>query len=313
MENSEEISSAQNQMFVLRTIRSKFNQMTPIQQQIARYILDQPGRAIKMSISELTKATNAKSESAIVRFYKHLGFGGYNDFKVDLATEIAGKSFYATYDDITGEDDVETIKEKMFQGTMRILHENMTALHRDVLQKAVEILAQAQRIIFLGYGTAGIPAFDGFFKFSELGFDCHYAADPHVTAVLLADPREGDVVFCVSYSGENRDILIQANRARPIAKIIGLTGSLDCPLGEIADVCITTISEEKNYRTDVMITRLVQLSVMDTLFVAVGLRKGAQSIDRLTKVRHALSYLKFSNGDARKSKTENFKRFAKKA
>ena len=155
-------SIPQNQTSVLPTIRSKFSQMTQIQQQIARYILDQPARVLKMSITQLTKATDAKSESAIVRFYKALGFSGYNDFRVDLATEIAGKSFYYTYDDITIEDDVETIKEKMFQGTMRILHENMTALHRDVLQSAVEILESAKRIIFLGYGTAGIVAFDGF-------------------------------------------------------------------------------------------------------------------------------------------------------
>jgi RpiR family carbohydrate utilization transcriptional regulator len=287
-------SIPQNQTPVLRTIRSKFNEMTNIQQQIARYILDQPVRVLKMSITQLTKATDAKSESAIVRFYKALGFSGYNDFRVDLATEIAGKSFYYTYDDITIEDDVETVKEKMFQGTMRILHENMTALHRDVLQSAVEILESARRIIFLGYGTAGIVAFDGFFKFSELGFDCHYSSDPHVNAILLTETKEGDVIFCVSYSGENRDILIQANRAKPLAKIIGLTGSLDSPLGEIADICIPTISEEKNYRTDVMITRLVQLSVVDTLFVAVGLRKGPQVMERLTRTRHALSYLKYS-------------------
>ena len=140
MEKVEKISLDQGQLFVLRTIRSRFNQMTPTQQQIARYILDQPARVLKMSISELTKATGAKSESAIVRFYKILDFSSYNEFKVDLATEIAGKSFYSTYDDITEDDDVETVKEKMFQGTMRILHENMTALHRDVLQKAVEIL-----------------------------------------------------------------------------------------------------------------------------------------------------------------------------
>jgi len=162
------LSPPQDQNLVLQTIRSKFQQMTQTQQQIARYILDQPARVLKMSISELTRATEVKSESAIVRFYKILGFAGYNDFRVDLATEIAGKSFYYTYDDITTTDDVETVKEKMFQGIMRILHENMTSLHRDVLERAVEILEHARRLIFLGYGTAGIVAFDGFFKFSEL-------------------------------------------------------------------------------------------------------------------------------------------------
>jgi RpiR family carbohydrate utilization transcriptional regulator len=292
----EKIVMPQDQIPVLRTIRGKFSQMTQLQQQIARYILDQPARVIKMSITQLTRATDVKSESAIVRFYKALGFPGYHDFKVNLATEIAGKSFYYTYEDITENDNVETVKEKIFQGTMRILHENITTLHQDALQKAVDFLETSRRIIFLGYGTAGIVAFDGFFKFSELGFDCHYSPDPHVNAILLTNPQEGDVLFCVSYSGENRDILIQADRAKPTAKVIALTGSVESPLGEIADVCLATVSEEKNYRTDVMITRLVQLAVVDTLYVVIGLRTGPHIMERLTKTRHSLSYLKYSAG-----------------
>ncbi|MFO7570121.1 MAG: MurR/RpiR family transcriptional regulator, partial [Smithellaceae bacterium] len=267
------------QLPVIGTIRRKFHDLTSNQQHIARYILDQPARVLKMSISELTRETDMKSESMLVRFYKQLGFTGYNEFKVNLATEIAGKSFYHTYDDITAHDDVGTVKDKMFQGTMRILHENVAFLHPDILQQAVDILATAERIIFLGYGTAGLVAFDGFFKFSELGFPCSYSQDPHVNAILLSTPQAGDVVFCVSYSGENRDILIQVNRAKPIVTVIGLTGSAESLLGEISDVCITTISEEKNYRTDVMITRLVQLAVVDTLYIAVGLCQGGQALE----------------------------------
>ncbi|GAK50474.1 transcriptional regulator, RpiR family [Candidatus Moduliflexus flocculans] len=285
----------EQQPSVLQAIRTKLPEMTQAQQQIARYILAQPARVLKMSISELAQATDTKSESAVVRFYKVIGFSGYNDFRVDLATEIAGKSFYYSYDDMTASDDVGTVKEKMFQGIMRMLHENMAHLHQDALQRAVDILLEARRIVFLGYGTAGIVAFDGFFKFSELGFNCHYSADPHVNAILLTEPQEGDVLFCVSYSGENRDILIQAGRAKPIAKVIALSGGCSSPLGEIADVCLVTVSDEKNYRTDVMIARIIQLAVLDTLYIAVGLRKGTAIMDRLTKTRHALSYLKFSD------------------
>ena len=54
-----------------------------------------------MSITELTHKTGTKSESTIVRFYRQLGFDSYHDFKVTLATEIAGNSFYHTFEDIT--------------------------------------------------------------------------------------------------------------------------------------------------------------------------------------------------------------------
>jgi RpiR family carbohydrate utilization transcriptional regulator len=289
----EKISADRDSIPILQTINTKFDQMTHTQQQIARYILDHPAMVVKMSISELTRETNAKSESAIVRFYKMLGFSGYHDFKVNLTTEIAGKAFYHTTEDITTNDNVKTVKRKMFQGTMRILEKNLTTLSDDILEEVVTVLASAKRLIFLGYGTAGIVAFDGFFKFSELGYTCHYSPDAHVNAVILATPRAGDVIFCISHSGESRDVLIPVHRAKPTAKVIALTGSAESPLGMIADICITTVSEEMNYRTDVMISRLIQLVVIDTLYITVGLQQGSQMMEQLTRTHHSLSYLKF--------------------
>ncbi len=289
----ENISGSRYSIPVLHTIRTKFNQMTNIQQQIANYVLKHPELVINMSISQLTKASEAKSESAVVRFYKTLEFNGYHEFKVNLATEIAGKSFYQVYEDITLNDDIKTVKSKLFHGTMRIMDENISALHEDLLREAVELIEQSRRLIFLGFGTASTVAFDGYFKFSELGFTCHYSSDPHFNAVLLAEPKETDVIFGISYTGESRDVLIPADRAKPPARIIALTGFADSPLGSIADVCITTVAEEKNYRTDVMISRLVQLTVINTLYLIAGLRKGPQILERLSNIHRSVSYLRF--------------------
>ena len=277
---------------ILHAMRRKFKQMTKTHRQIASYVLEHPTKVINMSISQLTQVTDAKSESAVVRFYKTLGFAGYHDFKSHLATEIGGKAFYQMYEDIGLDDDIPTVKQKMFQHTMRILDENLTALNEDTLRVAVDLLAAAQRIIFLGFGSAGIVAADGCFKFAELGFNCHYSGDPHYNVVLLAEPRDGDVLFCISYTGESRDVLIPAERSKPPAKVIALTGFADSPVGKIADVCITTIAEEKNYRTDVMISRLVQHSIINILYILTGLRKGSQAFERLSNIHHLVSYLR---------------------
>jgi RpiR family transcriptional regulator, carbohydrate utilization regulator len=276
----------------LHRIRRELSRMSRTLQLVGNYVLEHPTKVINMSISQLAHITGAKSESAIVRFYKALGFSGYHDFKTILAGEIAGKSFYQVYEDILLDDDIPTVKQKMFQNTMRILDENLTALNEEALQSAVDLVISSKRIIFLGFGSAGIVAADGCFKFSELGLTCHYSADPHFNVVLLTEPQDGDVVFCVSYTGESRDVLIPAERAKPVAKVIALTGSADSPLGKIADVCITTIAEEKNYRTDVMISRLVQQSVINILYVLVGLRKGSQTMKRLSKIHRSVSYLR---------------------
>jgi RpiR family carbohydrate utilization transcriptional regulator len=267
--------------------------MTPQQQNIAKYIVLHPNKVIKMSITQLAQETGARSEASIVKFYRTLGFSGYHDFKVTLATELAGTSFYHTYEDITTEDGIDEIKRKIFRGAEQTLRENLVALKEDTLLKAVELLEDAKRILFLGYASSAAIAYDLYFMFNRLGFTCHFSMDSHTNAVTLAEARPGDVIFCVSYSGESKDVVIPVKGAKPPAKVIALTGFAESPLGKIADVCITTISEEMNYLTDAMVSRIVQVAVIDTLFVAVGLRKGAPIWERLKKTRQSLSYLKY--------------------
>jgi DNA-binding MurR/RpiR family transcriptional regulator len=277
----------------LISIRQHLRQLTPMQRRMAKFILKRPRDVIKMSISELAMQSGAKSESSVVRFYRALGYSGYHDFKVSLATEIAGKSFYHTYQDITLDDDVSAVKEKIFQGAMKTLHENLIALNTHTLKAAIDIIESAKRLIFIGYGPSGMVAADAYFKFSRIGLNCHYSPDSHINTVVLANPREGDVVFCISYSGESKDVVVPLERIKPIVKIIALTGFADSHLGHIADLCIASVSEEMNYRTDAMITRIVQLAITGTLYTAIAIRKGSDGLDRLSKTRQALSYLKY--------------------
>ena len=117
--------------------------------------------------------------------------------------------------------------------------------------------------------------------------------DPHINAVVLTEILDGDVIFCVSHSGESKDVVIPVKKSKPPARIIALTGFPDSSLSKIADASIVTSSEEINYFTDAMVSRIVQTAVIDTLFVTVSLRKGYAIWERLKKSRQALSYLKF--------------------
>ncbi|GAB6277661.1 MAG: hypothetical protein SAMD01599839_22010 [Rectinema sp.] len=78
---------------ILAEIKLSLNTLPPLQQQIASFIIEHPQDVVRMSISHLAMQTGAKSEASIVKFYRSLGFSGYHDFKVTLATQIAGSSF----------------------------------------------------------------------------------------------------------------------------------------------------------------------------------------------------------------------------
>lgn len=280
---------------IVAEIKLCLHDLPPVQQQIASFIIEHPQDVVRMSISHLAMQTGAKSEASIVKFYRSLGFSGYHDFKVTLATQIAGSSFHRP--DMTTEievhDDVSSIRKKIFMSSMHVLEENNNTIDDEVLQKTVDILEQAKRVIILGYGTSAVAAYDLFVKLSRLGIDCHFSVDAHVNALILAEPKEGDVVFAISYSGESRDVVLQVEQVRGIAKVIALTGESDSPLAEIADVCITVKSFETAYRIDAMVSRMVQITIIDILFTALAIRGGDAALARLTRSRQGLSFLKF--------------------
>jgi len=280
---------------ILTEIKRRLEELPTIQRRIASYIIEHPQDVVRMSISHLAMKSGAKSEASIVKFYRSLGFSGYHDFKVTLATQIAGNSFHRP--DMTTEiqvhDDVSSIRKKIFMSSMHVLEENNNTIDDEVLEKTVNILEQANRVIILGYGTSAVAAYDLFVKLSRLGIDCHFSLDAHVNALMLAQPREGDVVFAISYSGESRDVVLQAQQVRGFAKVIALTGEMDSPLAGVADICIMVKSFETAYRLDAMVSRMVQITIIDILFTALAIRGGDAALARLTRSRQSLSFLKF--------------------
>ncbi len=278
---------------VLSMINAKIHDMTAKQVKIARYVQKNPNQVIQLSISDLAAVTGNKSESAIVRFYRVLGFSGYHEFKVSLATEIAGKSYYHTYSELTANDSTHDIKDKIFNGLIKTLHENFSLIDEETLDKAVQMLLQAKRIIFLGYGQSGTLCSNAAFKFMRLGLNSLHNSDSHYNSVLISESKEGDVLFCISFSGLTKDVVVPVKECKPTAKVIALTSSPKSPLGQIADICFSTHTEELNYRTDVMMARHVQCLIIDMLYILAAIRMGEGVQDHLAQTRQALSYLKF--------------------
>ena len=282
-----------NDAGVIDGIGQQLSKMTPTHKKIGTFVINNPENVVRMSISKLARESGARSESSVVRFYQFLGYSGYHDFKVSLATEIAGRTFYHTYEDIDENDGIGNIKTKLFTGSIKTLEQNMQTISDDSLRAAVDIIDGAGRLILLGYAVSAAVAYDAYFKFTRLGLNCHFSTDPHINAVLLSETQSGDVVLGISQSGETRDLVIPVEAVKSAVKVVGITGDGESSLARISDVCLTTTSEERNYRTDALISRIVQKVLISVLYTGVAIKRGSSIRDQLHESRRALSYLKF--------------------
>ncbi len=279
---------------LLGRIQRESDDFTPTMKRIADAILENPSEAVNLSITQLMNKSRVGSESTIVRFYRQLGFESFHEFKVTMAAEIAGSSFYHPYEDIRIDDTPGAVVKKIFNGCIMALKENMEKISSQVITEAVELIEKSRRIICIGYGVSGSIANNLSFKLNLLGKDAIYCPDSHTNAITLSKLKKDDCVFAISHSGESKDVVLPLQKVRNTVRIIALTGFIDSTLAKIADLCIvTSVPKEMNIRTDAIVSRCLQMVVVDSLFACLAVREGEESLDTLSLSRKSLSYLKF--------------------
>ena len=280
----------------LSIIQQKYHEMPRGQQKIADYVLQSPTEIVESSISELAQRTSSKSESSIVRFYRSLGFDSYRAFRLKVAQEIASKNFFHSYEDISDNDSPRDIKRKIFNAAMLTLNANAQLENDESYEQALGMIMNARRIILLGYAASAAVCCYAHFRFLELGLNCHFSSDAHINTAILAKPNPDDLLFCVSMSGETRDIIRPLENAKISgAKIIALTGNPESTLSKMANVVIQTSTDETTFIADAMNARLAQMCTVDALFSMISIAGGSDAFTRLRLTRQAFHKMKINS------------------
>jgi DNA-binding MurR/RpiR family transcriptional regulator len=278
---------------VIKRIKDNYSKLTTTSKKIADFITENPQKVLKMSITDLAEAAGVKSESSVVRFYRKLDFNGYHEFKVSLAGEISGASILHTYEDVLINDTISEVKRKIISSSISAFQNAITTLDENSLSKTLDILDNSRNIICLGHGASASVANYAAFRLSLLGKSAFFIPDSHTYAIILSKLKKEDCVFTVSYSGETRDFVIPFQKRNEKYKIITITGSKGSFLARISDQVILSNVEETAMRTDAMISRHVQLAIVDILFAALAIKDGKDSLNTLSDSRNSLAHLKF--------------------
>jgi len=259
-------------MSTLSCLQDMYSTLTPVEQRIATYFIDNNDVLVKKPILEVAEQCGT-SKSAVVRLCKRLGFNGYKDFLNDLSAEIALKKRDKMYghSDIYPSSTVANICNLVTHNAIQALESTSRILSKDAMEKAVEAISKAKRLDFYGAGNSGILAEDADMKFARIGYFTKCCVDVHRQLLAASTLKAGDVAVFFSYYGTTKDILdlhdiVKEQGATTIA-ITCVGGNL---LAKKADIVLETASTESLTRSGAMTSRLAMLNVLDMLFTAVA-------------------------------------------
>lgn len=274
---------------ILTAVRTKYHTLSSVQKTIADYILAHPAEVILLPIGGLAARCNT-SETTVMRFLRKLDIDSYQVFRVMIAQEFPRERMESVYGEIEEGDPVESVMEKVMESTALSIRDLKQLVAAADIRKSVKMMSCAQKIFFFGVGSSSFIAFDAYHKFLRLGMTVLASSDTHLMSMMASHADGKDVVFAVSHSGESRDVLDCVQLARKNgARVIALTSYRDSSITGTADVVFLSSSNETRYRSDALVSRILQLVIIDMLYVATVLEKGPEAMERINRSRLAVA------------------------
>ncbi|MFC3040797.1 MurR/RpiR family transcriptional regulator [Virgibacillus xinjiangensis] len=269
-------------------IRSNYASFTHTERRIADYIMEHPQRVINGSINEVADEIGI-AVSTVFRFCKTIGFQGFQAMKIVLASELAVPES-GREDTISDTDTEASMTEKIFHENMKTLEETLDILDMEAVRQAVECLLGARKVEFFGFGGSNLIAMEAYLKMIRTGIPVYAQSDSHMQVVSASQMTGADVAVLISHSGATRDILDVLDVLKDQrVKTIAITNFSKSPLSERADVVLSTVARESDYRPEAMSSRLAQLSILDALYVNVLVAQKEKGKTALGKVRKAIA------------------------
>ncbi|MBL4910033.1 MAG: MurR/RpiR family transcriptional regulator [Alteromonadaceae bacterium] len=282
-------------MNILEKITNEIDTFSKSERKVAEVILASPSTVIHASIAALAKQANI-SEPTVNRFCRRLDTKGYPDFKLHLAQSLATGTPYVNRN-VDENDSADEYTKKIFESTMANLDLARKSLSGNYINRAVDLLTQANKISFFGLGASAVVAHDAQNKFFRFNVPVVYFDDILMQRMSAINSRQGDVVIVISHTGRTKSLVEVAHLAKENdATVIGITQNGT----HLAKECHIVLSIEVAEDTDLympMSSRIAQLVLIDILATGFTLRRGAKFRDNLKKVKDSLRSSRFERKD----------------
>jgi DNA-binding MurR/RpiR family transcriptional regulator len=218
------------------------------------------------------------SEAMVVKTAKRLGFSGYKELRAALHA-YKSQPYVDLHQELKPDDTAETIVKKVFRTSIQALEETLSMLDMEAFRRAAELIHGARQRDFYGLGGSAQIARDVSHKFLRIGIRTSVFDDTHMMAMSASLLSAGDVVVAFSHSGRTSGVLESVRIARSNrASIIAITNYNSSPLAALCDLALCSTAQGSHLTSENAAARIVQLNIMDAIFIAVA-QKGYQSAE----------------------------------
>jgi len=248
------------------------HELSPAEQRVAALVVEHPRKMLSEPIAEIARLADV-SQPTVIRFCRSLGFQGLAEFKLKFAGSLTG-TIPVRHSQVRVTDSTHDLSAKVIDNTVSAILKFRDALDVQAIDRAIELLRRARRVEFYAMGNSRAVALDGQHKFFRFRIPAALYGDSHLLNLAAGLLGPGDVVIAISTGGQLPDLLEAVDTARANgADVIAITSSKSA-LAKKATVCLAVDHSEDSTSFLSMISRILQLLLIDIM--SVGISLGAQ-------------------------------------
>ena len=257
---------------ILTRLQAGIHGFSKGQRAVANYILESYDKAAFMTANRLGRTVGV-SESTVVRFAMELGYDGYPSMQKAMQEMVVNRltsvQRITVANDRIGNQDLLTT---VIQADIDKLRQTSETVSRQDFSATVEAILNARRVYILGVrSTAPLASFLGYYL-SQMLDTVHIVTASGTSSVFeqIISLDERDVLIAFSFPRYSTSTAQGAEYCRSKgAKVIGVTDSLNSPLGRNCDHVLIAKSD----MISLVDSLTAPLSIVNALIVAIASRR----------------------------------------
>ena len=270
---------------ILTRLQNDAHRFSKGQRAIARYITEDYDKAAFMTANALGRAVGV-SESTVVRFAMELGYDGYPALQKAMQEMVVNR--------LTSVQRIEVANDRIgnqdllaavIQADIEKLRQTAEIVSRKDFQSAVEAVLNARHVYIIGVrSTAPLANFLGYYL-SQMLDTVHIVTSSGISAVFeqIIDVDERDAVLAFSFPRYSSSTAQGAKYCRSKgAKVIGITDSMDSPLGRNCEHVLLAKSD----MISLVDSLTAPLSIANALIVAIAARRERELEKKFSELEH---------------------------
>jgi RpiR family carbohydrate utilization transcriptional regulator len=271
---------------MLDQITQSLGRLSRAERQVAEWILAHPRQVTESTVAEVAR-DSATSEPSVIRFCRRLGLSGFRELTIRL-TEALSRPESLVHHDVNVDDATSDATAKVIDSTIQSLIDLRTQLSTMPFDDVVARMAGARQVVFAGLGASGHVASDASQKLFRLGIPCSALTDTPTIRQFASIAGPDDVLLIISKTGSSVDLCEAALAARNNGTTVVAVTERSSDLARSTEyVFACDVYEDTNIYTP-MSSRLVHLSILDALQVALALAIGESAAVNLRRSKDAL-------------------------